>query len=33
MYATARLVLAKADNALTVPREAIITRDGKRVVL
>jgi HlyD family secretion protein len=33
MYATARLVLSAADNALTVPREAITTRDGKRVVL
>jgi RND family efflux transporter MFP subunit len=33
MYATARLVLASADNALTVPREAIVARDGKRVVL
>ena len=33
MYATARLVLSAAENALTVPREAITTRDGKRVVL
>lgn len=33
MYATARLVLATADDALTVPREAVTSRDGKRVVL
>jgi HlyD family secretion protein len=33
MYATARLVLASADNVLTVPREAVITREGQRVVL
>ncbi len=33
MYATARLVVAAADNALTLPREAVTTRDGKRVVL
>ena len=33
MYATARLVLASADNALTIPREAVVTRDGKRMVL
>jgi RND family efflux transporter MFP subunit len=33
MYATARLVLAKADNVLTIPREAVATRDGKRVAL
>lgn len=33
MYATARLVLATADNALTVPREAVTSREGKRVVL
>ena len=33
MYATARLVLATADGALAVPREAITSRDGKRVVL
>jgi RND family efflux transporter MFP subunit len=33
MYATARLVVANADNILTVPREAVATRDGKRVVL
>jgi RND family efflux transporter MFP subunit len=33
MYATARLVVASADNILTVPREAVATRDGKRIVL
>ena len=33
MYATATVVLANADNVLTVPREAIATRDGKRVAL
>jgi HlyD family secretion protein len=33
MYATARLVLATADDALTVPREAVTLREGKRVVL
>ena len=33
MYATARLVLAAADNAVAVPSEAVTTRDGKRVVL
>ncbi len=33
MYATARLVLDTADRALTLPREAITTRDGKRVAL
>jgi RND family efflux transporter MFP subunit len=33
MYATARLVLATADDALTVPREAVTSREGKRVVL
>jgi RND family efflux transporter MFP subunit len=33
MYATARLVLESVDGALTVPREAIVTRDGKRVAL
>jgi RND family efflux transporter MFP subunit len=33
MYATARLVLASADNVLTVPREAVVTRDGTRTVL
>ena len=33
MYATARLVLAAADNAVTLPREAVTTRDGQRIVL
>ena len=33
MYATARIVLESADTALLVPREAIVTRDGKRVAL
>jgi RND family efflux transporter MFP subunit len=33
MYATARVVLASADHVLTVPREAVATRDGKRVAL
>lgn len=33
MYATARLAVATAAEALTVPREAVTTRDGKRVVL
>ena len=33
MSATARLVLSSADNALTIPREAVVTRDGKRMVL
>ena len=33
MYATARLVLASADNAVTLPREAVTSRDGQRVVL
>ncbi len=32
MYATARVVLARADNALVVPREAVTTRDGQRTV-
>ena len=32
MYATARIVLQAADKAITVPREAVTTRDGKRVV-
>lgn len=31
MYATARIVLQAADEALTVPREAIMTQDGKRI--
>jgi membrane fusion protein (multidrug efflux system) len=33
MYASARLVLAQADQALVVPREAIVSRDGQRMVL
>jgi RND family efflux transporter MFP subunit len=33
MYASARLVLAQADEALIVPREAVVARDGQRVVL
>ena len=33
MYASARLVLAQADQALVVPREAVTTRDGTRMVL
>lgn len=33
MYATARLVLASADDVVTLPREAVITRDGQRVAL
>ena len=33
MYATARLVVASAANAIVVPREAVMSRDGKRVVL
>lgn len=33
MYASARLVLARADQALVVPREAVVTRDGRRMVL
>jgi HlyD family secretion protein len=33
MYATARLALATVAQAITVPREAVTTRDGKRVVL
>jgi RND family efflux transporter MFP subunit len=33
MYATARLVLDSVDNAILVPREAIVTRDGKRLAL
>lgn len=32
MYATARLVLETVDQATLVPREAIVTRDGKRIV-
>jgi RND family efflux transporter MFP subunit len=33
MYATARLVVSSAKEALTIPREAVTSRDGKRVVL
>lgn len=33
MYATARIVVNTAANALIIPREAIATKDGKRVVL
>lgn len=33
MYATARLVLTRADQVLTLPREAIASRDGQRLVL
>ena len=33
MYATARLVLTRAEQVLTLPREAVATRDGKRLVL
>jgi RND family efflux transporter MFP subunit len=33
MYASARLVLAQADEALIVPREAVVARDGQRMVL
>ncbi len=33
MYATARIVEATVANALVVPREAVMTKDGKRVAL
>jgi HlyD family secretion protein len=33
MYASARLVVNHVDQALTLPREAIATRDGRRIVL
>jgi len=33
MYATARLVVSSAKDALTLPREAVASRDGKRFVL
>jgi RND family efflux transporter MFP subunit len=33
MYATARLVIESADGALLIPRESIVSRDGKRVAL
>lgn len=32
MYASARIVEATADNAVVVPKDAIATRDGKRIV-
>lgn len=32
MYATARLIEATASNAVLVPKDAVTTRDGKRVV-
>jgi RND family efflux transporter MFP subunit len=33
MYATARIVEATAANAVLLPKEAVMTRDGKRVVM
>jgi len=33
MYATARFVVASAKDAIVVPREAVMTKDGKRIVL
>lgn len=33
MYATARIIEATTQNAVLVPAEAVMTRDGKRVVL
>lgn len=33
MYATARIVVSAAQDAITVPREAVASKDGKRVVL
>ncbi|MEO8678025.1 MAG: efflux RND transporter periplasmic adaptor subunit [Vicinamibacterales bacterium] len=33
MYATARIIEATATNAILIPRDAVTTRDGKRVVL
>jgi RND family efflux transporter MFP subunit len=33
MYATARLVVANVDRALAIPREAVTSRDGKRIAL
>lgn len=33
MYATARIIEARATNAVVVPKEAVTTRDGVRVVL
>jgi RND family efflux transporter MFP subunit len=32
MYATARIVEATSDNAVIVPKEAVISKDGRRVV-
>ena len=32
MYATARIIEATTTNALVVPKEAVTTKDGKRVV-
>jgi RND family efflux transporter MFP subunit len=32
MYATARIIEATATNAVVVPKEAVMTRDGKRIV-
>ena len=32
MYATARIVEASVPNAIVVPKEAVTTKDGKRVV-
>ena len=32
MYASARIIEATTENALTVPKDAITTRDGKRIV-
>ena len=33
MYATARIIEGTAANAIMVPREAVVTKDGKRIVL
>ncbi len=33
MYATARIIEATSPNAVLVPKEAVMTRDGKRIVL
>ncbi len=33
MYATARIVVSAAADAIIIPREAVTTKDGKRVVL
>ena len=33
MYATARIVEASAANAVILPKEAVMARDGKRVVM